>query len=489
VSGPGASIPPALTIAQADQYLRRFEEQADLLRYQVGGWAAWPLLRFKQNMNLLQLPWASQGMPNPLTMKERALRLPGLITALAGLEERPLLVSVNSTARAEEVSGLYKDIFFDDLLRGRNDFYKLEEVNNKAYLTRSRKALVPSHLYAAPFQVMGPLLGRLLPGKTRRAASALAAALRAEFGPLALPDLTIRRVFSRFYGQKILYSLLFKRLGTRALLLIDAYNSHALAAAARENGVRVVEFQHGVVYQNHPGYSWTGYARRYKDQMPLPDTLLLFGDHWKQELLRGGFWDPEQLVVTGSPRLEDYRSRHAAERDRNLLHLVVTTQNFATPGLVGFLGEFLRLAGPVLPLRLTVKLHPREQDKSPYLSELGRFENVQILAGSESPSTFDLLQQADFHASICSTCHYEALGLGTPTVILPLESAERVHHLLESGCAFAPASPQAMLDILLAERGRRVPFETTAHFFQANALNNLKNFLVSVLPGEARDLP
>jgi hypothetical protein len=466
----------APSIEQADQIVRQVEEQHDLLSHQVGGWCAWPLVRFQQALRLTHLPWASESLSNTYSMAEKARQLPAFLSALRSLEARPLLVQVKSTNRAEQAGDLFQDFYFDDLLQRRQDFYKLEQVNNKAYLERSRQALVPSHLDSAALEVLGAALGRALPDQVRRAAATLAAAVKAGFGAEALPAAAVRRYLQRFYGQKRVYARLLRRLGTRTLLHTVSYSNHALIAAALENGLRVVELQHGIIYRNHPGYSWSEYARQYKAQMPLPHQILLYGDFWQQELIAGGFWDSAELPITGSLRIDRYRQL-SPDRDPHRLHVLVTTQELDLDRLLAFLASFMKAVNVEKPCRLTIKLHPREKDRQLYKAAFTGQENVRVLLGSESPSTFELLQQANFHASISSTCHYEALGLGVPTLILPLASCEKVAHLLDSGYAYLPDTPQAMAEIVLARQGLRVPPETSAHFFKSGAVKNMQKII------------
>jgi hypothetical protein len=92
---------------------------------------------------------------------------------------------------------------------------------------------------------------------------------------------------------------------------------------------------------------------------------------------------------------------------------------------------------------------------------------------NESPSTFELLRDADLHLSISSTCHYDALGLGVPTVILPFRTHEVVGNLVEAGHAERADSPADLLRIVLGGRGRRVPPEVGGYYYEPGSLENM----------------
>jgi hypothetical protein len=103
---------------------------------------------------------------------------------------------------------------------------------------------------------------------------------------------------------------------------------------------------------------------------------------------------------------------------------------------------------------------------------------VRVISGSEAPSTFELLSSADLHLSISSACHYDALGLGVPTVIIPLANCDWVLSLHRAGHAFLAKTPKELLEIVSRlGRGGGVPDELGAYYFRPNALENMKRAL------------
>ena len=137
-----------------------------------------------------------------------------------------------------------------------------------------------------------------------------------------------------------------------------------------------------------------------------------------------------------------------------------------------FLSRFLEISENLIKIELWIKLHPRESKKSTYIEAYKKFANVQIIMGQEQPSTFELLYKADFHASIHSTCHYEALGLGTPTIILPFSGFERMLHLVSNGYATLVKTPEEMAQLVCRPSIKQVPEEVSDYFFKPNAIFN-----------------
>jgi hypothetical protein len=155
--------------------------------------------------------------------------------------------------------------------------------------------------------------------------------------------------------------------------------------------------------------------------------------------------------------------------------IIVTTQNIDVDLLISFLVELLNIA--TIPVEIDIKLHPREYDRQPYEFAFKNYPNVRIIAGHESPSTFELIAIADYHASIYSTCHYEAIGLGKPTIILPFTNHEIMLPLCDQapGCAVLARTPAEMNWIISQEH--KVPTEISSYYFRQDALDNILNEL------------
>jgi hypothetical protein len=105
------------------------------------------------------------------------------------------------------------------------------------------------------------------------------------------------------------------------------------------------------------------------------------------------------------------------------------------------------------------------------------YSNVHIFSGHEAPSTFELLATCDYHTSIHSTCHYEALGLGKPTIVLPFTNYERMLPLCEKSpdCALLAKTPGDMNKII--SKNRTVSPEIAGYYFREGAVNNILNEL------------
>jgi hypothetical protein len=123
-------------------------------------------------------------------------------------------------------------------------------------------------------------------------------------------------------------------------------------------------------------------------------------------------------------------------------------------------------------------MHPvSDRDRNPYERAFKGITNVKILSGSELPSTFELLVDSDYHASIASAAHYDALGLGVPTIIMPFAGHELLMPLVDLGHARLASTPQEMLNIVMAKEIPSLSNETRAYYYLPDSVQEIRKCL------------
>ena len=474
-----------MDLLEINALLQDIETNQELLRMKIGLWSAWPILRF--NLAALASNLAIDTSEIRLSTIEHISHSFHDAAGFLRVKHPHILLYVASSNRVEQKKDRYKDIIFDELLRYIPTYFKIENINNKFYLERSQRALYPSQMTTSGIYMISNLLSRLRrPRSIDRLADSFFASIQMVMPTSKISRLHIRKVLTSFYWRKILYRGLLHRVKPRILFLQTAYMNHALVAAAKEMNIKVVEFQHGIIDRHHPGYSWTSPAVVYKNHMPLPDLIYVYGDYWQDELSVNGFWNKE-LRSVGSLHLDQFRLQHVSLTSNNSISsntprkIVVTTQALDVDRLISFFIEFNKYA--TLPVELFIKLHPRESNRQPYDTAFRDHANIHIIAGHEAPSTFELLSSCDYHASIHSTCHYEALGLGKPTIILPFTNHERILPLCEQarGYALLVRTPAEMNQIIA--QNRSVPHNISTYYFRDGAVDNILKELHHELGG------
>lgn len=463
-----------LSEIEAVKEIQKMEVENDLLQYQVDGWCFWPLLRFDVEAALVQLPFPEKKHFSRFEQALIALRdLPKLFL----IKESHLVVKTYSSARLIEENGRKKDVFFDDLLDGVKNVLRIEGVNNPQMFRERNRAKVPALLTSLPFDIAAGVLS-LLPGLApdfSEMAEKISAAITMKPG---LERFTAEKILRKarffFWGIK-LYGELLKRTGAKQLLVADP-GEYLICAAARKKNIPVFEFQHGLVGPEYNSYySWTRYALPYKNRMPIPNTVLLYGAYWQQKLQETGFWVNE-LRATGSILLDSYKQK-AKHNKRDDCTILLTSQGLDRAKLIRIIEEFhfhARKSG-FFKYHIFIKMHPIfDGEKSSFVKDLGDYPTITVLEAHDQPSTFDLLTKSNIHWSISSACHFDALGMGVPSVILGLKTHESVLPLFEKGYAMLAHDGKELFDATINWQAYSVPDAVRSFFYQSGALQNAR---------------
>jgi hypothetical protein len=470
------------TEAETSERLRELEAKYDLFRYTVDGYSAWRLLRFGGvAVSLQALPFQKQVVSSEWRRFGK-LVFPGILDLPAFLfpKRARYVVKTFSSALSEKENGYWKDVYFDDLLKELGNCFKIEVQNNPLFIDRRKTALIPITISGSTIVLLSAIFTKVLRhAGISQVASRIAADLQDEPDLHFLNAHIIADRLYYFYWSKRMYKWLLMRIRPEFVFVADTAE-YAIWSAAKELGIKTVEFQHGIFSSNHPD-ALPGLALPYKSALIVPDKIFLYGDFWKREHEANGFYGQE-LCVVGNIRIDQYRKIRAAYRGKNrddaTCCIVLTTQGFAVKQLISFVSQFIDLAEGQLNYKLYIKLHPiYDRDRSIYDTVFASNDRVKVISGTDKPSTFDLLTRADLHLSISSACHYDALGLGVPTIVLALPNHEIVLNLVETGHAKLAHNPQDLFDIAMKWPDYSVPYDISSYYFKPDALNNIKRVL------------
>ena len=468
------------SMAEVDAQVREVEARYDLLRYTIDGWSVWPILRRSVSLALLNQPslkTSKKDLYRWFYGKRIVLALRDLPKLLTRKKARYAVKTYISSLRLEHDNGLYGDIYFDDVLCALGgEVFNIQSLTNELFIPRRRLAQIKHDVTADTLDTMAKLLVRM--GGLRNISNIahdLHACLDQEWHLKRFPFEMIIKMLKGFYWGKRLYGWLLKRTGAKYLLMLNTYNEHTIVAAARDANLKVIEFQHGFLSRHHTGYSWSTYALGYKKQMPLPNELFLYGEYWKQELNTNGFWG-DTLQVTGNPYLDKYR-RGNNFSSNGICKITLTTQRIDIEKLMTFMTQFLEIAKKQLEVHLYIKLHPFNTIKEPIVNAFNFDSRVTVLLSHEAPMTNELLATSDFHTSIYSTCHYEAIALGTPTIILPFRGHDMVMHLFKTGHASFVRTPQEFFEVVAHHKESSIPTNVSSWYYKPEAVKNITALL------------
>lgn len=218
--------------------------------------------------------------------------------------------------------------------------------------------------------------------------------------------------------------------------------------AARRLGIPSIAVQHGVIYPNSPDY-----YRPSHDGLVRPDVTCVYGPYERDLLVHGGRYDPDAVVVTGSPRVDPDAARRPAapdERDgvRRELGIEDGYRLLVISGARDPVGDEIHsvnmvarvLDGPLPGVHVVVKLHPEEKSGEHYealLSGLARAGDYPATRVSvvRDIDLYRLLRAADAHLGQYSTVLTDAVLTGTPNMIAVGQAYSDIIGYVDAGVA------------------------------------------------------
>lgn len=408
---------------RAIESLLELEEQHDLWRRSVLGHRVWPQLRLATYNRLLE----NQHKAVDATSRQRALaRAPASLRDLTqkllpALSRHDLWV-ISSSMYRRNVEGRALNVFTSELERQLGERLVFLETNP---LARPRVAQANVVFTDALYDA-----ARTLAARTARALPEHLASGLPDIPGLGLSAFEVLReaVFGRLWRG--VGELLIRTARPRALFVLCAYSHQSpLLLAARAHRIPVIELQHGVIHDSHPGYVFGPSF----DPRHAPDRLIVFGEHYGQLLDRHSAYFRGRWAVGGHAwlkrRAETAQSLRGGDRDEPLVVLFGQNVIAVQQQLCDF-ALALRRACPS-QVRILVKPHPAE--KSPSTAYAAATEAGVRLASRDDDS-YALLSRCRVAVSVFSTIAVEALAFRCSSVVLPSEHwFDELRLLLDAG--------------------------------------------------------
>lgn len=464
------------TEAEVSVAVRAFERKTGILALAVDGTSIWQLLRFEVSLRHQGLEVGRQAVP-----RKRLVRgvVNGALQFLFQKRCRVLCKTYDSAHRIVTATGI-RDIYFDDLVEALPQAVKMSSCDADGYEARLSKAEIPPVFDDTSIIVVSAVLGRLFPVTgNAQIWDQVSRAIVAEWSFADYTPDRIRRLYSVFRWRRLLYRLFLWRCGAHVVICPDA-GQFALMQAAHRRGVPYIELQHGVYTSVHPNSLPDDLTPAEREAVMLPDRLAAYGAFSVEALAGSALKRFERIALVGAAFISKARALRAERQNADEPPtLLLTTQGVAREELVNFVGEFLSTCDA--PFRLIIKLHPAyDSDRDLYGERIGSDNRVTIESKTSMVSTQDLIAGADFHLSISSACHFDALGIGTPTGILALETHQSVQDLLKESGAMLIETPQDLARIVEERSFPSVPEETSDRFFARNFERNIEKLIVSL---------
>src|SRR5262245_32950379 len=426
------------------ELFRRAESDLALFEPAIHDYSLWPALRFSA-WQLVSGVRTGTAAGRSRVVQRRAERLLGLATyGLWSLAQRRRLrrkhfefAFVSQESHRVATPRGWWDLYLDDIAEHSSLAGRVLRIERRDFPIARRRTVAARHLFEDLQRLEGGM------ARSRAAMNVADAACDIFFQRLRECDAALsteaetrlrsyaRLSASRFHDELSWYDRFWSEFRPAVVALIDAYNQHGLVAAAKQNGIPVVEFQHGNIHPDHPGYIWFATAQEVRARLAIPDRIATFGSYWSDVLLQEGFWSRDEVPAVGSVRID--RVRSAPRRHEGSTLRILFTSQFATRSrTIPLLVEFIGLAGQGhLDYTLAIKVHRGERNLMHEYEALCALSPRVSVVSPYADDTLAMIAAADVHVSAWSTCHYEAVALGTPTIVLVFPGPDRVEGLKE----------------------------------------------------------
>jgi hypothetical protein len=248
----------------------------------------------------------------------------------------------------------------------------------------------------------------------------------------------VKQKISDFKYQYEKFDNLFKFKQPKEIYLVCSYGKEGMIHAAQSNGIKVVEFQHGVMGKYQLGYSFPNNAK-----VPyFPNKLLMFGEFWSDNTDL-----PKKQIKIEYIGFEYLTSKLVRYKDiKKEKQVLIISQ----PGNVDdLIPTSIILAESNPEYKFIYRLHPKEVNnwEKNYLDLLDakvKLENFEV-----DICKLDLYKQvskSEFIVGIYSAAIFEALTLGSKLILVNSSGIEYMNYFIKKRLA-VKIEPSANLEL------------------------------------------
>jgi hypothetical protein len=356
--------------------------------------------------------------------------------AIERLRERDIWVLSSASTRRPNEAGERVCIFAEHLREQLGERMIFLEYDAAGFTSPVQSDVLPIDAPMIAALAAGEVLGRTLPSVTVEEST------RNALSPTPVRHLLRDAVYGHAMFRLARHWL--ARARPRAIFVINAYHFHTpFLLAARKANVPVIELQHGIIHESHPGYV-------HEEPPPfLPDHLVVFGEHFGELLDRESPCWRGRWSVGGHPWLSRMVRHGAAGQARD--SVVLFSQN--DPPVLETLRQWIGPLRQALPaeVRLVIKPHPREHEPARhYGSVLG--PGVEL--ASNRDDSYALLNRCVVAATLYSTVAVEALAYPCRSAVIRCPYwNEDIKVLVDQGQLTAVSSPGELAALVRTSEG------------------------------------
>lgn len=277
-----------------------------------------------------------------------------------------------------------------------------------------------------------------------------------------------KNLSKKFHSQYIIFKTFLKIKKPKKVFLTVAYVNCARVKAAKDLGIEVIEFQHGIINKSHYGYN----VSKLIDSNFYPDFLLSFGEKEIEVFDSNNHYIEQDNVLS----LGSFYIDHLLNVSNNKKHPKIIELSKKYKQIIAFSCQdaFDDLWIPFLTdIAIQAKdlafiLMPRHKSIDFY----EKFSFPQNVSFIPELNTYEIILQVDIHTTINSTTAIEAVSLGTQNVLINIDNLSKryLNNVLKEFTYYAD-TPKEFIDIV-----QKIKAVEKKNVINSNSLNIKPNF-------------
>ena len=233
----------------------------------------------------------------------------------------------------------------------------------------------------------------------------------------------INYIYSKFIVSYYLYKIFLIFFKIQKAYIVSSYSNTELISILKEKGIEVIELQHGIIGSVHRAYN---YAIR-DVLLPTPDKVFVYDNFWKEELIKAGYYDKNQIKVTGRLKYELIRKDITIYENR---YIVFTGQG----GFYKEIKELFKNSQSFLEkngIKLIYLPHPNEANKD-IDTLVNNLNNNLIILREKQFTTEQYIYNSLAHISVYSSCHFDAVYYKNKTYVFDIMNDNPMNYYISN---------------------------------------------------------
>ena len=408
------------------EYIWKLEDKYNLLDFEINGVKPWQAHRIEiyyelgKHFGVFEKHY-SRGMSkiDKLKSLNNLIKNSILYNPLKGLKEVDYLIFSHPRSKLvnNKLIDIYSYYFIEDLLKRNKSFFEFEIPTDdgnhlrrfmfyKRYLDY---ILLCKNLYAKFFKL-----------KFNNKQMKLLDDFIKETKFTAIKNILIQRT-KKFFSTYKIYKTILEKTKPKEIYVVVSYGRAELIKAAKDLGIKVIEFQHGTFSKYHLGYSYPNYERELDY---FPNEFWVWNEYW-QKLIK--FPKNTDIKIYSFRYLEGEKKKYAnISKIRN--QMVVLGQGGITDKMAK---KILDNKNYFKNFQIIFKLHPEEYSKWNNYENLKNIISILNVKVVEDVDLYKLLAESEYQVGVFSTALYEGVEFGCKTILLDLPGIEYMDRFIE----------------------------------------------------------